>query len=260
VAPIGIAVELGSGLVPYLLIVFAFTFVYLFMPNTRVRFGAAFAGAVTAGFLWHIAGWVFASFVVKSSSYDAIYSAFATLILFMIWLYLSWLILLLGADIAYYVQHPERVTLSRETARPSPVSRTQLALTFALRIGEEHLRGRPGPTVHALAAEGFVPPEVALPILVALERAAVAVRTAERPERYVPARALEAIPVKAVLDAVALTNETGHEDAFSVTPEARVAALLEDLGQATDAALAGRTLRDLAQMTALPRRAGKTGT
>ena len=260
IAPLGLAIELGSGLVPYLLVVFAFTFVYLFMPNTRVSFKAAFAGAAIAGLMWHVAGWVFASFVVDSSSYAAVYSAFATLILFMIWLYLSWLILLLGADIAYYVQHPERVTLARESARPSPASRAQLALTFALRVGEEHLRARPGPTVHALAAEGFVPPETALPILAALERAAIVVRTAARPERYVPARALEAIPVKSVLDAIALSDDDGREDAFSVTPEARVAALLEDLDQAADAALAGRTLRDLAQMTVLPRRAGKTGT
>jgi len=57
--------------------------------------------------LWQTAGWAFAAFVVSSTHYAAIYSSFAILVLFLIWLYVSWLVLLVGAALAFYLQHPE---------------------------------------------------------------------------------------------------------------------------------------------------------
>ena len=107
IEPFGTLIRFAGTLLPYLLVVGAFTFIYLIMPNTRVRVSAAFVGAAVAGLLWNTAGWAFASFVVSSTQYTAIYSAFAALIIFMIWLYVSWLILLIGANIAFYYQHPE---------------------------------------------------------------------------------------------------------------------------------------------------------
>ena len=92
---------------PLLLVIAAFTFVYLFIPNTRVRFVPALIGGTVGGIVWQTAGWVFAIFAASSNSYAAIYSGFAILLLFMIWLYLSWLVLLFGASIAFYVQRPE---------------------------------------------------------------------------------------------------------------------------------------------------------
>ena len=103
---IGWLVQIVTRLVPYLLVIAAFTLVYIFVPNTRVKVKSALAGAVVAGVLWETIGWAFASFVVTSAKYTAIYSAFATLIFFMIWLYLCWMILLIGASIAFYVQNP----------------------------------------------------------------------------------------------------------------------------------------------------------
>lgn len=94
-------------LLPYLLVITAFTIVYIFVPNTRVKFRSALIAAIVSGVLWETMGWIFASFVVSSAKYAAIYSAFATLIIFMIWLYVCWMILLIGASIAFYVQYPE---------------------------------------------------------------------------------------------------------------------------------------------------------
>ncbi|MGH8736211.1 MAG: YihY/virulence factor BrkB family protein [Burkholderiales bacterium] len=101
-----LALQAGR-LVPYVLVIGAFTFVYAFMPNTRVRLGPALAGGVVGGILWQSAGWAFALFAASSTRYAAIYSSFA--ILFMLWLYLSWLILLFGAAVSFYVQHPEHL-------------------------------------------------------------------------------------------------------------------------------------------------------
>ncbi|MBT8406355.1 MAG: YihY family inner membrane protein, partial [Deltaproteobacteria bacterium] len=119
----GSLLELGTKLVPYLLMIAAFTFVYIFVPNTRVRFRSALTGGLVAGVLWEASGWGFASFVVKSAKYTAIYSGFAVIIMFMIWLYLSWLIVLVGASVAYYHQHPESMTAHRRELQLS--NRTQ---------------------------------------------------------------------------------------------------------------------------------------
>ncbi len=101
VEPLGTLIEIAGGLTPFLLVGGAFTFIYIFMPNTRVRLRSALLGGFVAGILWVTAGWGFATFVANSGNYAAIYSAFATLILFLIWLYLNWLILLVGSSICF---------------------------------------------------------------------------------------------------------------------------------------------------------------
>ena len=81
---IGVLGELVQGLsrlVPYLLIIAAFTFVYLFVPNARVRIWPALVGGVVGGIAWQSAGWVFAVFIAGSGNYAAIYASFAILIL-----------------------------------------------------------------------------------------------------------------------------------------------------------------------------------
>jgi membrane protein len=194
--------------------------------------------------MWNVAGWVFASFVVGSSNYTAIYSAFATLILFMIWLYLSWLILLVGACISYYVQHPEDVTLSRRQIQPGGAAREALAIMFALRIARDHLSGT-APNAEQLAAEAHLPMSAVAPVIAALEEARVFVRSADDPARYLPGRALEAITMGAVLDAVRRADAAGAVERRPATPPAEVAALMAELDRARDNALRGRTLRDL---------------
>ena len=87
----------ATKLLPYLLVWIAFTFIYLFVPNTQVRIGPAATGGIVAGIVWQTTGWAFTAFIASSTRYTAIYSSFAILVLFLIWLYLNWMILLVGA-------------------------------------------------------------------------------------------------------------------------------------------------------------------
>jgi membrane protein len=239
----GLFVTFGQ-LVPYLLIVAAFTFVYSFMPNTKVSLRAALIGALAAGLMWNVAGWVFASFVVNSSNYTAIYSAFATLILFMIWVYLSWLILLVGACISYYVQHPEDVTPARGEIRPGGASREAIAMMFALRVARDHVSGS-APNAEQLAGEARLPMAAVAPVIAALEGARIFVRSADDPARYLPGRALDTIAMGAVLDAVRGTDAAGAPERRPAAPPPDVAALMAEMDRARHNALRGRTLRDL---------------
>jgi membrane protein len=110
---LGHSLAASSKLAPYLLVIAAFIFLYVYVPNTRVRLKPAALAGVLAGAAWAAVGALFTSFVVNVTRDEAIYSGFAIVLAAMIWLQLSWLILLLGAQLAFYLQNPEHL-------RPSP--------------------------------------------------------------------------------------------------------------------------------------------
>lgn len=120
IEPFGTLLLILSKLLPYFMIVLAFTFLYTFIPNTRVKLGPALGGAMVAGALWIGLGTLFATFVASSSNYTAIYSSFAILFFFMIWLYLGWYILLTGSQVAFYLQHPKFVLMGGKSLILSP--------------------------------------------------------------------------------------------------------------------------------------------
>ncbi len=93
-------IYLGLKLIPFLLVWLLFTIVYLIMPNTRVRLGAAFWAGVVAGTLYQITQTLYINLQIFVANYNAIYGSFAALPLFMIWLQTSWIILLFGAEIS----------------------------------------------------------------------------------------------------------------------------------------------------------------
>jgi len=80
--PFGTVVLTLLKLVPYVTLWGAFTFVYVFVPNTRVKLKAALVGGLVAAVLWQTVGWGFTAFVASSTRYYAIYSSFAILLLF----------------------------------------------------------------------------------------------------------------------------------------------------------------------------------
>ncbi|MEM7278070.1 MAG: YihY/virulence factor BrkB family protein, partial [Pseudomonadota bacterium] len=128
VEPFGSAMLLAGKVLPYIIVISVFTFLYKYLPNARVRFRSALIGGITAGVLWAFAGVVFANFVANSAQTNAIYATFAVAISTLIWLYLSWLILLIGAQVAFYTQHPIFLRLGRQDPRLSNGLREKIAL------------------------------------------------------------------------------------------------------------------------------------
>lgn len=106
-------------LFPYLLIVLLFTFLYLFVPNTRVRFSSALVGGVIAGAIYQIVQWGYIRFQSQVSHFDIVYGSLAALPLLIVWLELSWLILLVGAEISYAFQNIERYEFAHESSHLS---------------------------------------------------------------------------------------------------------------------------------------------
>ncbi len=102
----------SARLLPLVLVVLTFSFLYGFIPNTKVKLKAAFTGGLVAGVLWHAASVVFAQFVTFASTYNALYSGFALGVFALLWLYWSWLILLLGAAVSAQLQNCLQLELS----------------------------------------------------------------------------------------------------------------------------------------------------
>ena len=115
IKPFGFFVVLLTRVTPFILLWATFTFIYKFLPNTYVRLASALVGGVVAAVLWLLGGTAFAALVAGSASYPAIYSSFAILIIFFIWLYIAWLIVLVGAEVAHLHQYPT-ISCSRRPA------------------------------------------------------------------------------------------------------------------------------------------------
>jgi membrane protein len=243
IEPFGTLAYYVGRLVPYLLVCAAFTFVYVFVPNTKVRLRAALVGGLCAGVLWQATGWVFASFVVSSTKYEAIYSGFAILIMFMIWLYVSWLILLLGAQLAFYYQHPHLVTPVRVTFRLSHSAREKLGMAAMFLVAEGFYRGSRQWTVDALAERLQVDTESIDDIAETLKAKGLLTVSGEKSPALLPARDLESIALVEVLEAMRAPAVN-----FRAVRDVHIAPV-EHVMAEVDASLAGalkdRTLKNL---------------
>ena len=201
IEPFGTAVLLASRLTPFFLVVGAFTFVYVFIPNTRVKVRYALIGGVIAGVSWQAAGMIFASFVAGSTKYAAIYSSFAIGIIVLIWTYINWMILLMGSSIAFYLQNPGNVSKRREVD-PSPQLQEQIALVLMWSVAQPFARGWPAPQQEKLEQDMRVPGEVTRRISDKLIRKGLLTLAGPSGDYLVPGRALDLISVGDVLHAV----------------------------------------------------------
>jgi len=139
--PLGTLFVWSGELVPFVMLCAVFTFFYQLIPNTRVEFRSAVVGGVSAAILWGIAGEAFAKFVAASANYSAIYSGFAVLILFLLWLYASWMIVLIGAQFSFFHQYPTAYLSRLLWEEGTYVFREQLALKVLRALGRHYLKG-----------------------------------------------------------------------------------------------------------------------
>ena len=245
IQPFGWLLEVAATTVPFLMIVGAFTFIYMYMPNTGVRLRSAFVGALVAGALWHMAGWAFASFVASSSNYTAIYSTFATLIVFLIWLYLGWLILLTGVSIAFYDQNPTAVGGAHKPLQMSNRVKEKVGLMAMVLIGRQYQSGTQPQSLKQLTRLLAVPGEAAGQSIDALESTGLLLRTADEPARYIPAHPLENISVSDILDAIRSTGEARTLSLEGLPVNGVVERVSAAIDTARREALRGQSLRDL---------------
>jgi membrane protein len=236
----------AGNLVPYLLVCLAFTFIYIFIPNTRVNFRAALVGGVIAGILWKTIGWGFAEFIATSSKYAAIYSSFAIGILLLIWLYISWLVLLVGSQIAFYVQHPKFMTLQRVQFVLSNRLRERLALQVMYLIGYNYSHNRPPWDLARLVEQLELPDEPVHRILRLLTDAGYLIEIAsEDPPVYLPMHDLASIRLVDMLADVRAAGESRFLNLQQLPSLPAVERVVTEFNGSWQEALGDRSLKAL---------------
>lgn len=125
---IGPAIYSLIKLIPYVLIWLLFTFIYMVMPNTKVKFGSALIAGIVAGTTFQILQFFYIHFQIGVSKYNAIYGSFAALPLFLVWLNWSWLIVLFGAEISFSAQNHHQYEFERDIKSLSLRSKRLISL------------------------------------------------------------------------------------------------------------------------------------
>ncbi|ATI03573.1 MULTISPECIES: YihY/virulence factor BrkB family protein [Cycloclasticus] len=245
IEPFGSLIVLATKLLPYLMVMGAFTFIYMFVPNTRVRLSAALIGAIVAGFLWESSGLLFATFVVNSTKYTAIYSSFAVVIMLLIWLYISWLILLFGSNLAFYVQNPSSLRVDRGGFEISNRVKERIALLLMQLIGEKHYAGEKPPTMADLTGDISAPHTVVRYVLKKLIAQHLVIGTNETPVAYLPAKSLDVLLLSDVIQAVRCAEEDHFLAANVLTLKSQSLELVNGIDKAISASLGNKTVRDL---------------
>lgn len=246
VEPLGSLLRLMTRAVPYLLIIGAFTFVYVFVPNTRVTVKAALVGGIVTGFLWQSLGWGFATFVVSSAKYAAIYSAFATLILFLMWLYLGWLVLLTGASIAFYVQNPGYIDAPRGSLRLSNELKEKLALLLIYDIGWHFYHDKPPRNLGDLVNAVQTSEQIISQLLDGLKKQGLLSESDDTPPVWLPARPLDELTLNRTLQAVRSDGDDHViRRARNLRANRQVANVVQQIDAALAKALGDITVKDL---------------
>jgi membrane protein len=200
VAPLAVVLGVLGQIVPYAIVAVVFTVVYSFIPNTHVQFRAALIGGVTAGIIWALVGKVYTAVILYSSQMVAVYTGFAIVLTTLIWVYMSWLILLIGAQLAFYVQFPQYLRHGQEAIELCDSDREQAALSIMYLIGRDYGTGKSFWTADRLAAELDIPGIALAPVLARLERGGLILATEK--EQFVPGREPAGILLTDILDAV----------------------------------------------------------
>jgi membrane protein len=182
--------------------------IYAILPNVHVRPTSALLGAAVGAVLWHGALLLYVQFQMGVSSYNALYSVLSAVPIFLVWTYISWLIVLAGAQVAASHQSEQAVRQRFHARRVDQALKETLAVVATAHIARDFLSGRPLRGEAALAELVRMPVLTIEEILAALVRAGLLARTSSGPEvGYVPARDLDAIRLTDLQDAVRLEGQ-----------------------------------------------------
>jgi membrane protein len=239
--PFGMLFVMVGKLAPYVLVIGVFSFLYGFIPNTRVRFRAAMIGGLIAGLAWTASGVILTSFFSAGGGTMVIYAGFAIVIVALIWLHVSWLVLLLGAQLAFYVQNPQYLRPGRGEIQLNASLRERVALSIMYLIVCDYRTSQHRWSINSLAEHLHLPGAALGPIVTALERKGLLTITDE--DTWLPARDPAVIELIDVLDAVR-KDEAGPRLSRirDVAPAVEAARAAE---QALKDSVKGRTVNDL---------------
>ena len=189
-------------LLPLLLLWAAFTLFYKTVPNIKVRFTAAMVGGLVGGTAWHVNNLLAFLFVSRVVTYSKMYGALGMLPVFMLGLYLSWAILLFGAQVAYAFQNRALYVQERIAENVNQRGREFVALRLMTCIGQRFQRGLRGPTSQEMSEDLCIPSRLVQQVLQTLIAAHLVIEVSGADPAYTPGRPLEQINAHHILQAM----------------------------------------------------------
>jgi membrane protein len=238
--------ELGLLMAPFFMVTAIFTAVYMFVPNTRVKWKPAIIGGVTAGVLWVVVGKLFTALVVYTTRLSVVYAGFAIIVAALLWTYFGWLILLIGAQLSFYVQNRNYLRMGLTELRLSVVQREQLTLKVMYLIARSYHDGKTRWSLDGLSQELAMPGIAIARIVHSLEDARLITVTED--EHLLPARDLGKISVQEVLD-IARNEKAGQVGWRNIKLPA-IDAISAKMDEAWRKSCGDMTLRDLVETNA----------
>jgi membrane protein len=194
-------------LAPYVMVTAIFTAVYMFVPNTKVKWKPAVIGGVSAGILWAVVGKLFTAFVVFTTRLSVVYAGFAIIVAALLWTYFGWLILLIGAQLSFYVQNRNYLRLGLTELRLSAVQREQITLKVMYLVARAYQDGKHRWSVDGISRELGMPGIAISRVVNGLEVAHLVTMTDD--ECLLPARDLGKITIQEIID-IARNEKAGQ--------------------------------------------------
>ncbi|MGD9107314.1 MAG: YihY/virulence factor BrkB family protein [Desulfobacterales bacterium] len=234
-------------LIPYCLIWILFTFLYILMPNTKVKFSSGFIAGVVAGTIFQVAQWAYIYFQVGVAKHNAIYGSFAALPLFLVWIQLSWLIVLFGAEISFAYQFVDTYEFDPDCRQISLNHKKLLSLQIAHLVIMTFSKGEKPLTASKISYALEIPNRLVQQILDEFVESGVLSNTETQDKKeyaYQPARDINGITVKSIIEAL----EQRGVDTIPVAQTAELKVLSETLqkfNNEIEKSQANRLLKDI---------------
>jgi len=232
---------------PYSIMWALFSFIYIFMPNTKVNLKSGIFAGIIAGTIYQTVQLLYITFQVGVAQYNAIYGSFAALPLFLVWLQLSWLIVLAGAELSYAHQHSDMLEFAPDVERVSPSFKKLLTLRVVSLLAKNFSQGLKPPTMSDISHATDIPKKLIHQILNDLTGCGIVIETSNKREHemsYQPALDTDHLTINYVLDVL---ERCGISD-IPVEPAPELEALAESLKTFRDKiekSAANRILREI---------------
>jgi membrane protein len=199
-------------LVPYAIIFSMLAFSYIFMPNTKVRLRSGILAGLIAGVLYQGFQFGYIKFQIGVSKYNAVYGSFAALPLFLIWLQVSWLIVFLGAEIAFAYQNVHTYEFEPDCLSASHSFKRLVSLAIIHLLVHNFSQGKEALDEDQISHQLETPIRLVRQILFELMEARLITpvqRESEKNPAYQPAMNPNSLTIKNVIDAL---DQRGTDD------------------------------------------------
>ena len=211
-------IHLSLKLLPFFLSWVIFSFIYKFMPNTRVTLHAALTAGIISGTLYQLWQMLYIFVQIKLSKYNVIYGSLSALPLFLLWMQYSWVIVLFGTELAFVCQNVDDIEFEPGSSRPGRLGNIKLSLFLSLLVVREFCAEKPAPTAADLAKIGHLPIRLTTILLEHLVNAGILLHTEPRAldqnHGYAPALPLEQITVCEIIERTGKISK-----GLSITPD-----------------------------------------